>query len=113
MVEAAGSMSSRTLVSERLRDTRCGGVTAELVQREYGLEIRFGDVSPHLSVSVSAPPNVATTDLIAEGGDPRCLGAFSRFTFGDITTTDRSWNWKMFIHDKVKHRVSGPETEKT
>ncbi len=40
--------------------------------REYGLESRFGEVNPQLSVSVSSPPDVATIGLIAEGGVPSC-----------------------------------------
>jgi hypothetical protein len=58
------------------------------------LEIRLGDVNPHLSVSVSAPPNVATIDLIAEGGDSKLSLEHFQVHFGDSTTPDRSYEWE-------------------
>ena len=33
-------------------------------------KIVLGDLNPHLSVSVSAPPDVANIELIAEGNEP-------------------------------------------
>ena len=51
----------------------------------------FGDVNPHISVSVSAPPNVATMELIAEGGAPTCPWSIFQVHFGDITALGRSY----------------------
>ena len=76
------------------------------------MEISVGGVNPHLSVSVSAPPNVAPIDLIAEGGDPSCPWSIFRSASETSQHLIGHMHGKMFTHDKVKHRVSGPETEK-
>ena len=60
-------------------------------------------------MSVSAPLDVATIDLIAEGSESCCHWSISRFALDTSLQLVGHTNWKTFIQDKVKRRVSGPE----
>ena len=57
-------------------------------------KLRFGDLNPHLSVSVSAPPNVATIDMMPKAVVQVVPGACSQVHFGYIITLDRSYAWE-------------------
>ena len=51
------------------------------------------ELNPHLSVSVSAPPDAASIDLIAEGSESCCPWNTFQVRFEDITTVNRSDAW--------------------
>ena len=85
-----------------------GGITHELC-REYGLEICFCHVSPELSVSVSAPLDVAAIDVITESNDPSCPWSTSMFNLERSQPSIKHTNGKTSVQEKVKHCMSGPE----
>ena len=93
---------------------------AEALQNNFAESMEYiyiclATLNPHLSVSVSAPPDVADVKVVAEGNDDCCPRRDFQVHFGEITTFNRTYDWGDRRRGKrVKHRVSGLEkrTEK-
>ena len=82
------------------------------VCREYGIDMCFGERNPHLSVSVSSPPDVATFffRILDEGEDPCCPWSIFQINFGDINTFRQSYEWERRRKQiQVLNHVSGLE----
>ena len=54
----------------------------------------LGERNPHLSVSVSSPPDVATFKILAEGNEVACPWSIFQINFGDINTFRQSFEWE-------------------
>ena len=82
--------------------------------RAYGVEICFGTLNPHLSVSVSAPPDVAELKVLVKGHDACCPWSVSRSTLVESQHVIEPTSGKTAAEERVKHRVSGlvQKTEK-
>ena len=59
-----------------------------------GWKFVFGDLNPHLSVSISSPPDVAAIRLLAEGNEVCCPWSIFQVHFGDIATFRQSYEWE-------------------
>ena len=53
-----------------------------------------GELNPHLSVSVSAPPDVADIEVRVAGNDVCCPWSVFQVHFGSITTFNRTYEWE-------------------
>jgi hypothetical protein len=58
------------------------------------LENCFGNLNPHLHVSVSSPPDVAAIKVLAEGDDECFPWSIFQVHFGGITTYRHSYEWE-------------------
>ena len=67
----------------------------------------FGNWNPHLSVSVSCPPDVATIKVLAEGDDDCCHWSISRSVSATLQLFVNIMNGRLAAEARVKYRVSG------
>jgi hypothetical protein len=71
-----------------------GSLTQLLLPRVLVWSFVFGNINPHLSVSVSSQLDVPTIKVIAEDDDNCCPWSICQVHLGDTTTYRNSFEWE-------------------